>query len=47
MSLGAEELNLIGSCRIMVRKELRGAKKTSFVIRSDSEIAVNPLPGYD
>jgi hypothetical protein len=33
----------LGSCRIMARKELGGAKKTS----SDSEAIINPLPGYD
>jgi hypothetical protein len=31
----------------MARKELCGGKKTSCVIRSDSETVINPLPGYD
>jgi hypothetical protein len=33
--------------RIMPRKELSCAKKTSCVIRSYSETVMNPLPGYD
>jgi hypothetical protein len=35
MSLGAEELNSVDSWRIMGKKELGGAKKSSCVIRSD------------
>jgi hypothetical protein len=31
----------------MARKELEGEEKTSYVIWSDSENVVNPLPGYD
>jgi hypothetical protein len=31
----------------MARKELGGAKKTSYVILSGSESVINPLPGYD
>jgi hypothetical protein len=37
----------IDSCRIMARKKLDLEKKTSYVIRSDSETVINPLPGYD
>jgi hypothetical protein len=32
MSLGADELNWIGSCRILARKELGGAKMAAYVI---------------
>jgi hypothetical protein len=32
MSLGAEELNEVGSCGIMARKEFGSENKTSYVI---------------
>jgi hypothetical protein len=31
----------------MTGNELGGEKKTSYVIGSYSETAINPLPGYD
>jgi hypothetical protein len=37
----------IGNCRIIARKDLGSEKKTSCVIRTDSETVINPLPGYD
>jgi hypothetical protein len=37
MSLGAEELNWVRICRIMARKKLGGAKKSSREIINDSE----------
>jgi hypothetical protein len=51
MSLGAEELNWRESSRRNVqfqnnaRKELNCEKKTLYVIRSESEAVINPLPG--
>jgi hypothetical protein len=47
MSLGTEELNSAGICRIIARTELGCVKKTSCVICSNSETVINPLPGYD
>jgi hypothetical protein len=47
MSLGTEEMNRVGSYKIMARKELGCEKNTSYVIRSYSETVINPLPGYD
>jgi hypothetical protein len=34
-------------CEEMSRKELDGAKNTSYVISSYSETVINTLPGYD
>jgi hypothetical protein len=31
----------------MARKELGCENNASYVIRSDSETVINPLPGYD
>jgi hypothetical protein len=31
----------------MARKELVSAEKTSYMILSESETVINPLPGYD
>jgi hypothetical protein len=31
----------------MARKKLGGEKKNPHVIWSDSELIINPLPGYD
>jgi hypothetical protein len=36
-----------GDWEEMSWKELGGAKETSYVIWSDSETVINPLPGYD
>jgi hypothetical protein len=49
MSLEAEELNLVGSCTILImeRQELGCEMMTSCVILSDSETIITPLPGYD
>jgi hypothetical protein len=45
MWLGAEKLDWVGSCRIMVRKELVREKKAWYVIWSDGATVINPLPG--
>jgi hypothetical protein len=36
-----------GDWEEMVRKESDCEKNTSYVIWSDSETVINPLPGYD
>jgi hypothetical protein len=41
------EMAVEGDWEEMVRNELGGAKKTSYVIWSDSETAINSLPGCD
>jgi hypothetical protein len=41
------ELNWVGSCRTMAKKELGCEKETSCTIWSDGEMAINPLPGYN
>jgi hypothetical protein len=49
MSLGGTELSRvfgIGRCRIIARKELGCERKTSYVILSDIDAVVTPLPGY-
>jgi hypothetical protein len=44
MSFGADERI---QSRIIARKDLSGAKKTTCMISSDGETVIYPLPGYD
>jgi hypothetical protein len=36
-----------GDWEEIARKEIGGSKMISYVILSDSETIINPLPGYD
>jgi bisphosphoglycerate-independent phosphoglycerate mutase (AlkP superfamily) len=47
MSLGAEELNWVGSCRMKARKELGCEKKAVCMIWRYRETVRNTLQGYD